>query len=71
MFALSACCWLCTDFVVLLGYYHELFLRGKPDLACFIQRIKRKGMGPRRPGKRGALVSYLFAREFVWLAILG
>ncbi|CAB9523374.1 Heat stress transcription factor [Seminavis robusta] len=31
------------------GYYHELFLRGKPEFACFIQRIKRKGTGPRKP----------------------
>lgn len=31
------------------GYYNELFLKGKPELACFIKRIKRKGTGPRKP----------------------
>lgn len=31
------------------GYYHELFLRGKPELACYIQRHKKKGDGPRKP----------------------
>lgn len=31
--------------------YHELFLRQKPLLAARIQRLRRKGTGPRRPAK--------------------
>lgn len=29
--------------------YHELFLRGKPELTHHIQRMPKKGQGPRRP----------------------
>ncbi|CAB9499087.1 shock factor protein 4 [Seminavis robusta] len=31
------------------GYYHEMFLRGHPELATQIPRQKLKGKGPRKP----------------------
>lgn len=43
------------------GYYHELFLRGKPGLAYRIQRYKLKGTGTRKaasPESEPNLYSY-------------
>lgn len=37
-------------FLILKGYYHELFLRGRPDLAEHIRRTKVKGAGHRKAG---------------------
>lgn len=31
------------------AYYHEMFLRGRPDLARRMRRVKCKGNGPRKP----------------------
>jgi hypothetical protein len=38
------------------AYYHELFLRGLPELARGIQRLRIKGCGPRR-GRRDEIVA--------------